>query len=193
MSRGRARDPGVDVQRRAHGFRPKSELIVEERRKYVQKARPNSSCRGCGQKGHWAGDPEYPRHGQTQPKPFHKKAFASRNDGTGKKQLHKVTKPQFRNHRVANTAVIEKTSLEDDVDVPSHKRRSRLPHRRPTVIRRRSRLPCRRPTVTRLSQPAQHRDTDTDRERAKTLTPTFRRAVNCRRCAYQTMPSRRAR
>ena len=63
-SRERARGKGVKVDRTIHSFRPKSELSVEDRKKHVEKAKANSSCRQCGQKGHWAGDACCPSRGE---------------------------------------------------------------------------------------------------------------------------------
>ena len=47
---------GVKVNPLIHGFRPRSELTLAERRDKVQIAKKNSTCRKCGQKGHWQGD-----------------------------------------------------------------------------------------------------------------------------------------
>ena len=57
-SRESAKQNGISVQKRLHSFKPKSELTIEERKKCVSKAKQNSSCRSCGQPGHWAGDQE---------------------------------------------------------------------------------------------------------------------------------------
>ena len=51
-----ARGKGIPVERRTHSFRPKSELSLEDRRKHVEKAKANSTCRQCGARGHWTGD-----------------------------------------------------------------------------------------------------------------------------------------
>ena len=54
--REQARQHGVHVEKVVHSFRPKSELEIKKRRKHVEQAKRNSTCRTCGRKGHWAGD-----------------------------------------------------------------------------------------------------------------------------------------
>ena len=58
-SRDKAKSMGVPVQNKIHNFRPfKSELTIEDRKSAIAKAKANSTCRACGQVGHWAGNPE---------------------------------------------------------------------------------------------------------------------------------------
>ena len=56
-AREQAAKRGVPTQRVVHPFRPpQSELTLDQRRARVDLAKKNSTCRGCGQPGHWAAD-----------------------------------------------------------------------------------------------------------------------------------------
>ena len=58
-SREEARARGVPVDRHVHSTRPKSELTLLERKKNVADLKRKTTCRVCGKKGHWVGDPEF--------------------------------------------------------------------------------------------------------------------------------------
>ena len=62
LAREDARKHGVKVVKAIHNFRPRSELTVEERKAALQRAKNNSTCKRCGQKGHWQGDAVCPKN-----------------------------------------------------------------------------------------------------------------------------------
>ena len=55
FARERARPSGVTVYKNIHDFRLHSELSFEDRKKMLEKAKANSRCKKCAQKGHWPG------------------------------------------------------------------------------------------------------------------------------------------
>ena len=80
-SREEARQNGVPACKTIHNFRPKSELTIEERKKNVDKAKAGSSCRTCGEPGHWSGDPACKKKHLHKKKPFQKKSYGGNKTG----------------------------------------------------------------------------------------------------------------
>ena len=68
-SRETARKAGVGSGSPPPGFRPQSELTLEERRKTVSLAKQKPRCRACGKFGHWAGDKGTAKKGDVKGKP----------------------------------------------------------------------------------------------------------------------------
>ena len=58
FAREGARRSGARITPSIHNFRPRSELSFDDRKKMLAKAKSNSKCKRCGEKGHWQGDPE---------------------------------------------------------------------------------------------------------------------------------------
>ena len=58
FAREGARRSGAKITPSIHNFRPRSELSFDDRKKMLAKAKSNSKCKRCGEKGHWQGDPE---------------------------------------------------------------------------------------------------------------------------------------
>ena len=50
-----------DQQKRRGFFKASGTLTFEERKAAIKKEKTTTSCAACGQKGHWAGDPECPK------------------------------------------------------------------------------------------------------------------------------------
>ena len=60
FARGQAAGRGVRMERGhgPHGFKPRaSSLSIEDRRKKLVELKSKSTCKACGKRGHWAGDP----------------------------------------------------------------------------------------------------------------------------------------
>ena len=59
FSREAARNRGVPVGKKIHEFKPRAvELTIQQRRDRIDAVKAKSTCRACGEKGHWAGDPK---------------------------------------------------------------------------------------------------------------------------------------
>ena len=59
FAREGARRSGARITPSIHNFRPHSELSFDDRKNMLAKAKSNSKCKRCGEKGHWQGDPEF--------------------------------------------------------------------------------------------------------------------------------------
>ena len=83
VAREQAQKRGVETSRVVHQFRPPtSELSLDQRRAKVALAKKNSTCRRCGQSGHWAADPQCPMLKKSDSAPHRPK-----HDGKFKKKF----------------------------------------------------------------------------------------------------------
>lgn len=72
-----------DQQKRRGFFKATGTLTFEERQAAIRKEKQNTNCGACGQKGHWAGDPECPMKGKV-------KKGTGKGTGKGKKKGKKT-------------------------------------------------------------------------------------------------------
>ena len=54
FSRENARAAGFKVAKHVHPYRPTSELSLDERKKRMEAVKKKSTCKACGEVGHWA-------------------------------------------------------------------------------------------------------------------------------------------
>jgi len=111
-SREDARKRGVKVDKYVHGFRPRSELTLAEKRDRVKLVKQKSTCRACGKVGHWHSDPECPAKNQSSatsaPSTSH-----GQTDGKGKGKGKQYTK-NIKYRRSGYLAIADHDK--DDID-----------------------------------------------------------------------------
>ena len=120
FSREDARRRGAPVGRKVHTWKPKSELTMRDRKAKLDEVKKKSTCRACGQKGHWAGDPA------CRSKPPKGVSKSGKGKGSKKQVQLKNTERRFGliaisepsvNPSLAGYPIIDDSNTDDDDNV----------------------------------------------------------------------------